>query len=135
MNDPDPNLQTSPLFLGQVNLSSQNKSCFLLRVTFFRCYYLIISYISKIKDDLTILHCSIGPWGSSSITFCVCYKRCPCLPNRAIQKTTTNKRIMLHLLWCWIPISDCWFMCTDFSNNSYWHIPLLQKTLLKQMTW
>ena len=69
MNDPDPNLQTSPLFLGQVNLSSQNKSCFLLRVTFFRCYYLIISYISKIKDDLTILHCSIGPWGSSSITF------------------------------------------------------------------
>ena len=61
MKDPDPNLQTSPLFLGQVNLCSQNKSCFLLSVAFFRCYYLIISYISKIKHDLTILHCSIGP--------------------------------------------------------------------------
>ena len=69
MKDPDPNLQTSPLFPGQMNLSGQNKSCFLLRVAFFRCYYLIISYISKIKHDLTILHCSIGPWGSSSITF------------------------------------------------------------------
>ena len=69
MRDPDPNLQTNPLFPGQVSLSSQNKSFFLLRVAFFRCYYLIIRYISKIKHDLTMLHCSIGPWGSSSITF------------------------------------------------------------------
>ena len=133
MRDPDPNLQTNPLFPGQVNLSNQNKSCFLLRVAFFRCYYLIISYISKIKHDLTLQYRALG-LQQYHVFFCVCYKRCSCLPNRAIQKTTTNKRIMLHLLLCWIPISDFWFICTDFSTNSYQYIPLLQKIFLKQMT-
>ena len=100
MKDPDPNLQTNPLFPGQVNLSSQNKSCFLLRVAFFSCYYLIISYISKIKHDLTIIialqYRALG-LQQYHVFFCFCYKRCSCLPNRAIQKNNNKRKCLLPI--------------------------------------